>query len=40
MSYSNEEKMVMLKCYTQCNNNAIAAVKLYTELYGQPIVQI
>jgi len=34
MSYSNEEKIDMLKCYTQCNNNAIAAVKLYTELYG------
>lgn len=34
MSYSDVEKIDMLKCYTQCNNNATAAVKLYAELYG------
>jgi len=40
MSYSNVEKMDMLKCYTQCNNNAIAAVKLYAELYGDRTIPI
>ena len=35
MSYSNSEKIDMLKCYTLCNNNAKAAVRLYAEKYGE-----
>jgi len=38
MSYSNVEKMDMLKCYTQFNNNATAAIKLYAELYGDRLI--
>lgn len=34
MSFSNAEKVDILNFYIQCNNNATAAVKLYTELYG------